>query len=95
MKNEKRVELAPAVLARLRAAMEAAGLGPTELSIKAGLAPGHIAMVLARTVRSPAATTLSQVSRALGVSLDWLMGDEVYRPPSEPEEAPEPLAEVG
>lgn len=106
-KRSKRTELDPGVLDRLREAMSRAGVGPTQLSKAAGLAEGHIGLILSDKVASPAATTLAQAARALGVSLDWLMygtdgcpcgGTASDRPPApEPREAtgPVPTGEPG
>lgn len=58
---------------RLRIARKAADLTARELSKRAGLAEGHVAMIERGTVDDGRVQTIAKIADALGVSLDWLV----------------------
>ena len=74
------------VAGRLRAAMERSGKSHLAVAREAGLGPTAVRDILAGRAKSPRASTLTALSKALGVSVEYLMGV----PHSSPL-APEPL----
>ena len=56
---------------RLRYALRSRGLTQGQLSVKAGVSPAHISMVLSEQ-REVGVDVAARLARALDVSLDWL-----------------------
>ena len=57
---------------RLREARERAGLSARALSLKAGLAPGHVGTIEGNPDTGPTLSTAAALAEALGVRLEWL-----------------------
>jgi len=58
---------------RLRAALDRKGWSQNELARSSEVSVGHVSMIL-RGQRIPSVAIAAQFARALGVSLDWLVG---------------------
>ena len=58
---------------RLRAALDCRGWSQAELARNSEVSVGYVSMVL-RGLRKPSLAIAAQFARALGVSLDWLVG---------------------
>lgn len=65
-------------IARLRSA---AGISARELSKKAGLAWGHIALIERQVASNPTQKTLEAIADALGVTVDDLLSDKASHSP--------------
>lgn len=67
------------VSARLGNLCEAAGVSHESVSLSAGLAGGHVGLIVHGRIKRPTADVLAKIADVLGVSLDWLVcgkGDE-------------------
>ena len=71
---------------RVRDARAAKGWSARELDKRAGLAPGHTALIESGVRPNPAAHTMAQLAGALGLTIDALV------PPASPEAAPDEVA---
>lgn len=58
---------------RLRVALDCRGWSQNDLASSSEVSVGHVSMVL-RGLRNPSLAIAAQFARALGVSLDWLVG---------------------
>ena len=58
---------------RLRTALDCRGWSQAELARNSEVSGGHVSMIL-RDQRIPSVAIAAQFARALGVSLDWLVG---------------------
>jgi transcriptional regulator with XRE-family HTH domain len=63
---------------RLRESRERHGLSAKALDVKAGLTKGHTSLIESGRRTKLAAETAQKLAVALGVSLDWLLGGEMF-----------------
>ncbi len=61
------------ISARLGRLCEQAGVSHESVSLSAGLASGHLGLIVSGRVKRPSAEVLAKVADVLGVSLDWLV----------------------
>ncbi|MBL8684399.1 MAG: helix-turn-helix transcriptional regulator [Myxococcales bacterium] len=61
------------VSARLGKLCEDAGVSHESVSLSAGLAGGHVGLIVSGRVKRPSADVLAKIADVLGVSLDWIV----------------------
>lgn len=68
------------IAARVQHVREIAGLSRSALSQLAGLAQTHVGLIERKAEANPQVSTLTSLSRVLGVSIDWLATGEGVGP---------------
>jgi transcriptional regulator with XRE-family HTH domain len=65
--------MSTSVSARLGKLCEDAGVSHESVSLSAGLAGGHVGLIVTGRVKRPSADVLAKIADVLGVSLDWIV----------------------